>query len=86
MNKKNRLFRALILFLGLFLLLSQHTIAQEEEEEELLDLGEVISIGNRSLTLKDAYKFSSQPTIRDSVLEISTLDYLVSPRKSQCKF
>lgn len=57
-----------------------------QEENDPLDLGEVISIGNLNLTLKDAYKFSSTPVIRDSVLEIETLDFLVSPVKGSTEF
>jgi len=57
-----------------------------QEENDPLDLGEVISIGNLNLTLKDAYKFSSAPVIRDSVLEIETLDFLVSPVKGNTEF
>lgn len=82
MIKKNILFRSLSLFLGLNILLISNIYGQEE----VLDLGEVISIGNRNLTLKDAYKFSTNPVIRDSVLEIATLDFLVSPIKGNTKF
>lgn len=84
MTKKNILFRSFSLFLGLNILFISNVLGQEEEEP--IDLGEVISIGNRNLTLKDAYKFSSNPVTRDSVLEIETLDFLVSPVKGNTKF
>lgn len=60
--------------------------AQENEVGDTLNFGEVISIGNRNLTLKDAFKLSSNPSIRDTVIEISTLDFLVTPVKASTSF
>lgn len=83
MIKKKNIFHLFALTIGLIFMVEVPLLAQDEET---LDLGEVISIGNRNLTLKDAYKFSSTPVIRDSVLEIATLDFLVSPVKGSTQF
>lgn len=85
MNKKKILFRSFSILLGLNFLFHSQLIGQEEDDD-LLDLGEVISIGNLNLTLKDAYKFSSNPVIRDSVLEITAIEFSVKPVKANTAF
>lgn len=83
-NKKDILLRAFAIVLG-FTFHSQ-MIAQDEGVSDTLNFGEVISIGNRNLTLKDAFKLSSTPSIRDTVIEISTLDFMVTPIKASTSF
>ena len=83
MNKNSRILKSLLVFAGFCILPLFQLMAQDTDP---MELGEVISIGNRNLTLKDAYKFSSNPDIRDSVLEIATLNFIVSPYKGSTEF
>lgn len=84
MNKRSALSKSIVLLIGISFLFHFRMIAQDDTDP--LDLGEVISIGNRSLTLKDAFKFSSNPVTRDSVMEITTLNFMVSPMKGSTEF
>ena len=63
-------------------LFTQVAFAQNENivpQRDTLDLGEVISIGYRNLTLKDAYKLSTLPSIIDTAIEEVSPEFNVSP-------
>ena len=63
-------------------LFTQVAFAQNENivpQRDTLDLGEVISIGYRNLTLKDAYKLSTLPSVIDTAIEEVSPEFNVSP-------
>lgn len=69
--------------MGIALFLLAGVIYGQNEDNiqryDTLDLGEVISIGNRNLTLKDAAKLTTLPATVDTVIEVSTPEFKVSP-------
>lgn len=79
----NKLFRHIKFLSGIGLFLfTQVIFAQNDNivpQGDTLDLGEVISIGNRNLTLKDAYKLTTLPSIIDTAIEEASPDFNVSP-------
>ena len=84
---KSKIYIKLGLFLSAALVaVSGYAQTDSTQNNEPMDLGEVISIGSRNLTLKDAYKHSSTPVSRDSSFEMSGLDFMVSPLKASTSF
>lgn len=78
-----KLFRHIIFLPGILFFLSIQFILGQEQiivpQRDTLNLGEVISIGNRNLTLKDAYKITTIPSLIDTVIEVSSPEFSVSP-------
>ena len=78
----NRVLKHIISFLCISVIVfSGNTFAQDvniKPQNDTLDLGEIISIGNRNLTFKDASKISTAPTKKDTAVEISKPNYDVS--------
>ena len=86
----SKLLRHITLITGITLFLFiQNTLGQNENvvpQRDTLDLGEVISIGNRNLTLKDAYKLSTLPSLIDTVIEVSSPEFSISPFVAKTTF
>ena len=83
MTNMNKILRQITLLPGIALfLIAQLTFGQIENnvpQRDTLDLGEIISIGNRNLTLKDAYKLTTLPTLIDTSIEVSSPEFKISP-------
>ena len=79
----NKILRHITLLAGIALFLfTQVVIGQNENiapQRDTLDLGKIISIGNRNLTLKDAYKLKAMPSMIDTAIEVSQPEFSVSP-------
>jgi len=87
MNKQTR-YVTLVLF---FCLIGFSSIIRAQNNKDsladnLLNLGEVISIGERNLTLKDAFKINPTPTLFDTVLQVSPPGIEVNPIQANTAF
>lgn len=68
-----------VIALFMFTQVTYAQIKNDRQQRDTLDLGEIISIGNRNLTLKDAYKLTTLPSINDTAIEVSSPEFKVSP-------
>ena len=86
----NKLLRHITLLTGIALFLfTQIAFGQIENiapRRDTLDLGKIISIGNRNLTLKDAYKLTTLPSVIDTSIEVSSPEFKISPFVAKTTF